>query len=149
MIKIQNAFSFVPPQGWNESRKGGAIVFKRPERELSVSAWVAPENESQKKRIAEVDELMNSALKEIEKDGKNPNLIAELPLERMDENDLEFWIQSFVTRDTTMLVCSAVARSATAVLLATMNVPNKPEFFKQFVEFLQSVKAIQDVPSAT
>jgi len=140
MIKIPGAFSFVPPLGWNESRKGGAIVFKRPERELAVSTWIVNEKGSKKKKIAALDALMDTALKEIEKDAKNPNLIPELPLERMDENNLEFWVQSFVTRDTTVLVCSAVARSSDAVLLATLNVPNKPEFFKTFIDFLGSVR---------
>src|SRR5688572_27238396 len=129
MFEIAGAFSLVPPVGWSESRKGGAIVFKRPERELSVSAWTVGPKASQKKKAASLEGLVKTALGEIGRDAKNPNLIAEVPLDQMNENDLQFWVQSFVTKDTTMLICSSVVRGPSAVLLLTMNAPNKPEYF--------------------
>jgi hypothetical protein len=144
MIQVSNAFSCVPPLGWEEKRRGPSLVFRRPERELVISFWAIKEGLNAEKRPVAVEALMKTAFKGIKKESKNPNLQSSVPLTRVDENDLEFWVQSLVTRDGTVLICSAVVRGATGVLLATMESPTDPDHFPIFVEFLRSVKTLPE-----
>lgn len=144
MIEIAQAFRCVPPLGWNESRKKGSIVFKRPERELAVSAWGVQEKKSKKKIAVQLESLLQDTLKEMEKDAKNPNLLPDIERMQTQENGLDFWVQSFLTRDTTMLICSAIVKGPAAVLLATLSAPNRPESFPTFVEFLRSIQPLSE-----
>src|ERR1700733_5279238 len=127
MINVSNAFSCVPPYGWDETRRGPNRVFKSPGRELVISFWSTKEGLSVEKRATDVEGLMKTALKGIKKETKNPNLQAAVPLTRVDENNLEFWVQSLITRDGSVNICSAVVRGVTGVMLATMEAPTDPE----------------------
>jgi len=142
VLKVSNAFSCVPPSGWDESRRGANFVYRRPGRELVISFWPVKEGLTIEKRAAAVDALMKTALKAIKKDSKNTNLQPAIPLTRVDENDLEFWVQSLSTRDGSVEICSAVVRGAAGVLLATLEAPTQPEHFPLFVAFLRSVKTL-------
>ncbi len=140
MKNLSEAFTFSPPHGWEESRRGAAWVFRRPECELVVSVWPLKENTPLNKQKAAIEALQQTALKAIKKDLKNTNLRVSVPLSRVDENQMEFWIQSLCTRDHTTLLCSAVVRGTLGVLLATLEAPNQPVSFPTFVEFLRSVQ---------
>ena len=87
---------------------------------------------------------MTQALEAIERDAKNPNLRPSVPLERLEENGLEFWLQAMTTRDETVMSCSAVVRGPKGVLIATMDAPQGPEAFQTFVNFLSSVKPLPE-----
>jgi len=139
MNKIGEAFAFVPPFGWEESRRGATLVFRQLERELRVSFWPLKEKGSLKKKTAALEELKQTALKDIGRDLKNTNLRVAIPLSRVDENKLEFWVQSLGTRDGTTLICSAVACSPLGILMVSLEAPNKPRSFPIFVDFLRSV----------
>jgi hypothetical protein len=91
MITLSGAFTCIPPVGWDESRRGTSLVYRRPERELVISFWPIPEGLQPEKRALAVEALMKTALKAIKKESKNPNLQSAVPLTRVDENDLEFW----------------------------------------------------------
>src|SRR6185295_17696285 len=107
MITISGAFSCVPPVGWDESRRGASLVFRRPQRELVLSFWPIKEKTKPDDQASAVEALMKTALKAIKKESKNPNLESAVPLTRVDENDLEFWVQSLTTRDGSIGICSA------------------------------------------
>jgi len=144
MINVSKAFSCVPPLGWDESRRGPNLVFRRPGRELVISYWAAKEGLNDEKRASAVESLMKTALKGVRKESKNPNLQSSVPLTRVDENGLEFWVQSQSTRDATVLICSAVVRGIAGVMLATMEAPTDPNHFEIFVAFLRTVKTLPE-----
>ena len=124
---------------------GPNFVYRRPGRESSSFLfWPIKEGLKAEKRATAVEGLMKSALKAIKKDSQNTNLQSAIPLTRVDENDLEFWVQSLATRDGTVNICSAVVRGVIGVLLATLEAPTQPEHFPLFVAFLRSVKILPE-----
>lgn len=148
MLNVSKAFSCEPPTGWDESRRGANYVYRRPGRELVISFWPIKAGLKADKRFAAVEALMKTALKAIKKDARNTNLQPAIPLTRVDENNLEFWVQSLTTRDGTVGICSAVVRGVTGILLATLEAPTQPEHFPIFVAFLRSVKTLTDPASS-
>ena len=147
MLKIADAFSCEPPFGWDESRRQGSWVYRRPERELVISFWPVKDPQKVDKRHTQLEALMKTALKALKKEHKNPNLEQSVPLTRIDENQLEFWVQSLSTRDGTVSVSSAAVRGHTGVLVVTLEAPHKPETFPLFVQFLRSVRSLTAEPS--
>jgi len=140
MPKIGDAFAFKPPFGWEESRRGATWVYRGRGRELAISFWPLREKGSAKKKAAALAELMKAGLKAIERDLKNTNLRVTVPLSRVEENRLEFWIQSLSTRDGAALACSAIVRSTLGILMASLEGPDERGSFPIFIEFLRSVR---------
>jgi len=145
MAKITDAFSWKPPHAWDEKRRGANLLYRLPERELVLSFWPVKEGLTAEQQTASLQELMDTALKAIEKESKNPNLLPSVELTRVDENNLEFWVQSLATKDGSVGISSAAIRGTQGVLLATMEAPTRPDHFPIFVEFLRSIKALEGI----
>jgi len=142
MIKIAGAFSCAPPAGWIKSRGPAGWVYRRPGRELVISYRPIKAGHQPKARAAAVETLVKTTLRAFKNESKNPQWLTALPLCKVHENNLEFWVQSLSTRDRTRGNSSAVIRGISGVLLVRLEAPYKVDHYPHFVKFLRTVKIL-------